>query len=589
MPSVEELLKYNIYPSFRKYQYETIDKAINFVKNSSKRFLVIQAPTGSGKSIIGYAIARWCQDNLKHNMADGSNKPFKTFLSTSKNLLLDQYDRDFHNYIAIMKGRANYPCKLTNTNAAEAFCRTQKSISKECISICPYLVALRKAVSSPIMVTNLNILLSDKRKDHYTFEKRDLLIADECHAIENTMIQYSLIPVTEAFLKKVNNTKRQLNSIPLPDKREENRYILMAGPEYRKNSKESRQRRYFDMDEVDIHSLDSVTQFLSRLKLDMNDIVMSLSDTLDGVLDNEFLGNQTEAFKDKEFKDVSNLIIYLENMIRTLKLYLDGENQGSEWIVQEHITDKTKQVTGFDLKPLDVKKFAVEFFNRFANKIILMSATTGGVKGLCNSLGIDPNDAEYLEVPSTFPIENRPFMILPVAKMNYANMENNLPLIVEACDNIISGFPSQKGIIHSVSFKNAIYLKEHSQYSNRIIIHDSRTKEERVKQFINSKNKVLVSPSLIEGFDFKGSMSEFQIFIKVPYLSLGDKATKRRMEVDPDWYQNYAALSIMQGVGRSIRSETDSAITFCLDENIEVLLHRYKYLFSEDFLSTIMR
>lgn len=590
MPSMEELLKYSIYPSFRKYQYETIDKAINFIKNSPKRFLIIQAPTGSGKSIIAYTVSRWCQDNLHHILSDGSKRTFKSYISTSKNLLLDQYDRDFHDFIAIMKGRANYQCKLANTNAAEAFCRANKTIPEQCRSTCPYLVALKKAVASAVTVTNLNILLANNHNNCPFFGKRDLLILDECHAIENIMIDNCLIPITETFINKVNSVKSQLNCLPVKDKKEENRYLIMSSGNYERIITSDLRNKYFNIAAVDIYSFDSVTDFLSKLKKDLTSMQHAIAETLEGVLNNEFLGNTNEAYRDKEFKSAANVSINFENAIRNIDLYLeDSKNTDAEWIIQEHVTDKTKQVTGFDLKPLDVKKFAKKFFINLADKVILMSATTGGVKNLCNSLGIDPIDAEYIEVPSTFPVENRPFMILPIAKMNYTNMEQNLPLIVETCDNIISGFPSQKGIIHSVSFKNAIYLKEHSKYADRLIIHDNKTKEERLKQFIKSSNKILVSPSLIEGFDFKDKLSEFQIFIKVPYLSLGDKAVKRRMEVDPDWYQNYAALSIMQGVGRSVRSETDSAVTFCLDANIEVLLNRYRYLFSEDFLKTVMR
>ena len=79
----------------------------------------------------------------------------------------------------------------------------------------------------------------------------------------------------------------------------------------------------------------------------------------------------------------------------------------------------------------------------------------------------------------------------------------------------------------------------------------------------------------------------FKFLLKF-HLSLGDKVVARRLQLDEEWYINSAVLQILQGVGRSVRSETDVAATFCLDNNINFLLSRYKHLFTKDFLNTIV-
>ena len=38
--------QYNIFPSFRKHQEETIKQIVDFCHSSPKRFLFIRAPTG---------------------------------------------------------------------------------------------------------------------------------------------------------------------------------------------------------------------------------------------------------------------------------------------------------------------------------------------------------------------------------------------------------------------------------------------------------------------------------------------------------------------------------------------------------------
>lgn len=577
-----EFLKYNIYPDFRPYQYETINKIVEFIKESPKRYIVIQAPTGSGKSILGYVVARWCQEHLSPVVGDKCGL-YSSFLLTSKNLLLDQYDRDFHKHMAMVKGKANYQCLLSKGSAAEGLCSAARKNYWPCRNQCPYLVAIKKAQESPIMSTNLHLLLVDHDVAH-RFNKRSMLIIDECHDVESVIMEYRTIVFTDRTIDEINEVKQQL--LRQGDPKKFNRVYYMAHDSYIKT--QGSKHKSYDVSNLDITNKLMVDKFLEDVKKDINVMRDVINNQIDLLIDGEYCGNQSEAAKDDEIKSANRFNDHMKDLSCKINNYFK-EKDDTDWVVEEHITEKTKKITGFEMKPLNVKKLAKNIFTQFGNKVIMMSATVGGIDMFCENLGIEKDDVDYIEVPSTFPIENRPFVILPIAKMNYSNMEQNMPKIVQAVDDILETMKGKKGIIHSVSFKNAIYIKEHSRYANRIIIHDSKTKEKRLKEFKSSKDKVLVSPSLIEGFDFKGNMSEFQIFIKVPYRSLSSKVVRRRMEQEPDWYQNYAALSIMQGVGRSIRSETDQAVTFCLDDNINYLLSRYRYLFSEDFLKTIVR
>jgi Rad3-related DNA helicase len=76
---------------------------------------------------------------------------------------------------------------------------------------------------------------------------------------------------------------------------------------------------------------------------------------------------------------------------------------------------------------------------------------------------------------------------------------------------------------------------------------------------------VLISPSLTEGIDLKGKLSDFCIICKIPYPSLMDSWVKARMEADPLWYSAFTLSTIIQMTGRSVRSETDNAPTYILD------------------------
>ena len=70
---------------------------------------------------------------------------------------------------------------------------------------------------------------------------------------------------------------------------------------------------------------------------------------------------------------------------------------------------------------------------------------------------------------------------------------------------------------------------------------------------------ILVSPRITEGVDLHDDLSRFQFFPKVPYPYLGDAWIKGKLERDPDWYSRETIIKLVQGAGRSIRSEDDWA------------------------------
>jgi Rad3-related DNA helicase len=74
-----------------------------------------------------------------------------------------------------------------------------------------------------------------------------------------------------------------------------------------------------------------------------------------------------------------------------------------------------------------------------------------------------------------------------------------------------------------------------------------------------------LSSSLWEGVDLKDDLSRFQIIAKVPYPNYKEKRTKAKMDKFPMWYTSKTLTKLLQGFGRSIRSENDWANTYVLD------------------------
>jgi len=80
---------------------------------------------------------------------------------------------------------------------------------------------------------------------------------------------------------------------------------------------------------------------------------------------------------------------------------------------------------------------------------------------------------------------------------------------------------------------------------------------------------VLLSPSMGTGVSLDDELARFQIIIKLPFMSLGDKRVKEKMSISSNWYRNKMWQEIMQMSGRATRSDDDYCITYILDESME--------------------
>ena len=173
--------------------------------------------------------------------------------------------------------------------------------------------------------------------------------------------------------------------------------------------------------------------------------------------------------------------------------------------------------------------------------------------------------------------------------MSAKAIDSSLPKMVQAVKMIMEAHKNEKGIIHCHSYKVANYIKKKIR-SQRILIHDSTNRDEVLSKHIaGSKPTVLLSPSMTEGVDLKGDASRFQIICKVPYPYLGDKLVKKRMNKWKSWYPLQTAKSIVQSIGRSVRSKDDHAVTYILDADFDRFYRMNARFFSKDFKKCLNR
>jgi len=178
------------FDEFREYQKEVIEKIITRFEGG-KEYVILEAPTGAGKSPIALTVARYFGN---------------AYFLTSQKILQDQYVKDFD--LNMLKGKGNYDCRLpkhTHLKCNLAPC----SISKLKCPMrglnglqerCPYFNALNETLESRVSVLNYHIGLSQKKLHEYP---RELVICDEAHNIEAILMDRYSISISAKQLKKL--------------------------------------------------------------------------------------------------------------------------------------------------------------------------------------------------------------------------------------------------------------------------------------------------------------------------------------------------------------------------------------------------
>ncbi len=171
------------FTSYRRGQREAIEQARDAFK-CGKRFVVIEAPTGSGKSAMAVTLAR---------------EASSAYILTAQKILQEQYFRDFPD-LALMKGRGNYPCLVAPTHAAAAPCIAGRKFP-QCTD-CPYFVKKDEAIAANNTIMNYAYYLAEL---NYSggFQPRDLLILDEAHNAEAALMSFIQLTLSDSALMRV--------------------------------------------------------------------------------------------------------------------------------------------------------------------------------------------------------------------------------------------------------------------------------------------------------------------------------------------------------------------------------------------------
>ncbi len=236
--------------------------------------------------------------------------------------------------------------------------------------------------------------------------------------------------------------------------------------------------------------------------------------------------------------------------------------------VQQYWDDPRTGHLVVELQPTYCGGLAQSLLFGLSDKIVLMSGTILSKDLYCKPLGLDPQKVALIQIPSDFPLENRP-VYLPRHKdldLSYKHWGKNITRACQEIKRIMEKHPNQKGLIHVNSYRAAKQIAEMLN-SKRVLSHESEDFQTKLKHFYNSKDHlVFISPVISEGYDFKDDLARWQIVVSPAYPSINDPYIKNIL--DKGYWQsyNYETLkTFLQTLGRVVRSNGDWGATYCLD------------------------
>jgi ATP-dependent DNA helicase DinG len=243
------------------------------------------------------------------------------------------------------------------------------------------------------------------------------------------------------------------------------------------------------------------------------------------------------------------------------------------WVVEE--ADRSKVV----LMPVFVRQYGPDLFGGVTRRIFT-SATIPDVDYFADCLGISPGDYASMEMPSTFPPENRPILIDPISEPLNKGTEypgsSAWAAMVGRIDTILEMNPHSKGLIHAGSYARQQEIVTNSRYRSRMWAPTTAVRDQDLDHWRQEPGpKVMVHPGIYEGVDLPGDLNEFQIIPKVKFPYLGSAKVQARIKEDPRYIPAQVGLYLAQATGRAARSPEDQGRTYILDRAIMPFLQRH--------------
>lgn len=497
---------------FRPHQVRAAREVTEHFEDG-RRVVFMDAPVGSGKSIVGDMVRRlWTERAV--------------YLCTT--ISLQQQLIDSFPYARLLKGRANYPT-LNHPEGTDlvscADCDVSGSVAEgdaSCswcswVEACPYKSAKQEALGASLTVLNMAYFLAEANYQG-GFSRQELVIVDESTLSERQIMGFVGLEIGPAMCKKLKVT------VP------------------KKGSHMPTIRAWLD---------EEVREAIVRAR--------------------GRLGGGLEDARERT---------RLERLMGQIGKVVAREDG---WVRDSGDEERAKG--GLVLKPVKVDDVAEGVLWQHGAKWLCMDGTIVSAEMEAESLGLSEDEWTVVSVPMGFAVENRPIYYSGVATNTRREQENGArEKIARAVGEIVEARAQDKVLVHAVSYEltRMIVREIGANVGVKVFWHtDARGRQDALDAFMGwDGGAVLVSPSMDRGVDLKDDLARVVVICKVPYLNLGDRQVSERLHEKGGqlWMTVQTMRSLVQMVGRGVRSEEDWAETWVLDASFGKLWREWKGL-----------
>ena len=445
----------------------------------------------------------------------------QSFYVTPQLSLIDQLltDPNLKGRFVEIKGRQNYSCYYSPRRGVHVGkCQTEGYPCHERLDVCPYWMQKHLALQAPSVLMSLAYLTFEgttEGSESY-LGTRPLLVLDEAHNLEEQCLNHISLKFTPF-------------SIPY---------------------------------EIYHKLLPHLKNVTSRVELEV--FLAEAAGYLKLMLGRLETKSEQQAISLVEAENKARM----ERFLESYNLFTFSK---TEWVWEI----RNDQLL---LQPVFAREFMKSLVWKRGEHYLISSATILDpeeyvrLNGLTDVLKED--EIEILEAPSTFPPENRPIIDATVGPLTQQQWSNNMPAAVAAIEQILQKETGNVAIhCHSYRHQRALVANLSPELKRRLIVHTGEDREEKLQEWMRSRGKVFVSVAFNEGQDWKYSICDAQVLLKVPFADIGDRRVKRRLELgNRQWYLNQAMLEVIQAYGRAVRAEDDAARFYVVDGSFNELL-----------------
>lgn len=512
------------FSEFRTHQIRAVSQVVDALDRVDLVFL--DAPTGSGKTVIGEAVRR-----LMRTAA--------IYICSTKSLQ-DQFIEDFP-YANVLKGRRNYPTESFPSSfhpgefAGHVSCEDctwtkQTGKCKWCTSKgkCPYEVAKNRALSGNLAVLNTSYFLAEVNNIG-RFANWPLVIADEADTLESNLMGHVSVEISNRRMEKYGIGPVKKVTVPeswmewldevLPVVKKE--YDRL--PEFTEDIRVVREAKY------------------------LSDLYSKLSFVKAGIEDGYWV------YTGKDEKGASFQPSRVDSLGQEY-LWKHGEKwllMSASLVSPEEVAESLGYQGSYEVVKVP-STFPIE--NR---KVVFAPAADMARKHKETAW---PQVAERL--------------------VRIVNDHRDSNVLVHTVSYELTGYLQE-------SLRAGVRI---AGYDRPVLTYRSAAdRESTLSEFKREGNAVLLAPSMDRGIDLPGELCRVQVIVKCPFPFL-DRVTSARLHSKGGqlWYTVQTVRSIVQMCGRAVRSKEDFAVTYILDKQFESMVwSRGRSLFPSWFSEAI--